>query len=409
RPERLLGAPRWITSSAGTLFTEPPKSISTKGGGGTREVLSGLGNEAPQQELGMLQGEAEQLRLATTRARWDALDSRDIGHWLAIAQASPEHAKILAARLAEAPDDVLLLRLEQDSAADADRAAVCGRHRARAAAAPQNTNLQYVVARCLPDGPTRDRAFVEGHASHPQHGWFAYAAASVEAEHAHWQASLEAFDLARRAMPPLADAVAVDMARIKRLLRQDSRQALTELAQQSHSLRRLLALESGQGIDAPALKAYVELGLGRVDNALRLSDQRPEARDRMLRLAAASDGADSGLIAKALALPVDKGLDGSTLWPSLALAMREKRDLSAFEPLLRRLSPPQYALALKFVHTVASGAAPDDATRLLEGLPPELRGQACSAGVVLLGAKAPAAWREAAKRLLFSYERPYFS
>lgn len=409
RPERLLGAPRWITSSAGTLFTEPPQSISTKGGGGTREVLSGLGNEPPQQELGMLQGEAEQLRLATTRARWDALDSRYIGHWLAIAQATPEHAKILAARLAEAPDDVLLLRLEQDGAADADRAAVCERHRARAAAAPRNENLQYAAVRCLPDGPAKDRAFMDGHASHPQHGWFAYAAGSAEARQAHWQEALAALDQARRASPPLADSVAVDLARIRRLVKQDTRQVLAELSQQSYTLRRLLALETGQGIDAPALKAYVELGLGRVDNALRLSDKTPEAQARMLRLAAASDGAGSDLVAKALALPADKGLDESTLWPSLALAAREKRDLSAFEPLWRRVSPPQYATALKFVNTLAAGAAPEEAAKLLEGLPPELRGQACSAGLVLLGAKAPAAWREAAKRLLFSYERPYFS
>ena len=410
RPERMLGAPRWISSSAGTLFSEPPQSISTKGGGGTREVLSGMGGEAPQQELGMLQGEAEQLRLAATRARWDALDSHYIGHWLAVARASPEHPKILAARLAEAPDDVLLLRQEQDSVGDAQRAAVCERHRVQAAATPQSVNLQYVVARCLPDGPARDRAFVDGHASHPQHGWFAYAAGSVEAEHAHWQAALAAFDLARRTTAPLAETVAVDMARIKRLLKQDdTRSTLTELGQQSHALRRLLALESGQGIDAPVLKAYVELGLGRVDKALGLSDKTPEARARMLRLAAASDGADSGLIAKALALPADKGLDESTVWPSLALAAREKRDLSAFEPLLRRVSPTQYATMLKFVNALATGTAPADAAGLLEGLPTELRGQAYSAGVVLLGQKAPTAWRDAAKRLLFTYERPYFS
>lgn len=357
----------------------------------------------------MLQGEAEQLRLVTTRARWDALDSHYIGHWLALARSLPEHPKILAARLAEAPEDVLLLRQEQDSASDAERAAVCERHRARAAAAPQSLNLQYVVLRCLPDGPAKDSAFVDGHASHPQHGWFAYAAGSVETEHANWQAALAAFDLARRTTPPLVETVAVDVARIKRLLNQDTRPVLAELSQQSHALRQLLALETGQGIEVPALRAYVELGLGRVDKAVGLSDKTPEVQARMLRLAAASDGADSRLVAKALALPADKGLDDSTVWPSVALAVREKRDLSAFEPLLRRISPTQYATMLKFVNALATGTAPADAAGLLEGLPTELRGQAYSAGVVLLGRKAPTAWRDAAKRLLFTYERPYFS
>jgi hypothetical protein len=250
---------------------------------------------------------------------------------------------------------------------------------------------------------------VAGHASHPQHGWFAYAAGSVAAEHADWQAALAAFDQARRTTPPLAESVAVDVARIKRLLNQDTRPVLAELSQQSHALRQLLALETGQGIEAPALRAYVELGLGRVDKALGLLDKTPETQARMLRLAAASDGADRGLIAKALALPADKGLDESTVWPSVALAVREKRELATFEPLLRRISPTQYAAMLKFVNALATGTAPAEAVGLREGLPTELRGHAYSAGVVLLGSRAPATWRNAAKRLLFTYERPYFS
>jgi hypothetical protein len=45
----------------------------------------------------------------------------------------------------------------------------------------------------------------------------------------------------------------------------------------------------------------------------------------------------------------------------------------------------------------------------LNGLPPDLRGQACSMAVVLLGKNAPPAWRSAARGLLFSMERPYFA
>lgn len=56
---------------------------------------------------------------------------------------------------------------------------------------------------------------------------------------------------------------------------------------------------------------------------------------------------------------------------------------------------------LKFVNALAAG--------LLEGLPTELRGQAYGAGLVPLGKRAPLGWRDAAKRLLFTYERPYFS
>jgi hypothetical protein len=42
-------------------------------------------------------------------------------------------------------------------------------------------------------------------------------------------------------------------------------------------------------------------------------------------------------------------------------------------------------------------------------MPPYFRGQAHSIGVIMLGARAPAAWRRGAKRLLFASERPYFN
>ena len=49
------------------------------------------------------------------------------------------------------------------------------------------------------------------------------------------------------------------------------------------------------------------------------------------------------------------------------------------------------------------------AEQALNIMPPYLRGQAYSIGVIVLGARAPAAWRRGAKRLLFASERPYFN
>jgi len=408
RSERRLGATRWISSSADVLFGEPPRSISTKGGGGTRDVLSGAGNEPPGRQLSLLAGVVEQQRVAALHARWDALDSRYAGQWLAAVQASPELKKILADRMAESPDDVLLLRLEQDSAADGEHAAVCERHRARAAAAPQNVNLQYIAARCLPDGPDQDRAFVGGHAQYPKHGWFAYAAAYVEAGASHWQQALEAYELARRMSPPLADTVALDMARIHRLLHHRDAE-IAALRKTSDTLDHLLALESGQGIDAPAYKAYSELEHGDVDRAVQLSNAQPTQQARLLRLAAASDGANAALVTQALALPSSQGLDDGTVWASLALAARAGQDLSVFQPAARRATAQQFGAMLGFVDALKNGRSPAEAERLLDGLPPELRGHGYSIGSILLGAKAPAAWRDAARRLLFASERPFFN
>jgi Zn-dependent protease with chaperone function len=178
RPERLLGAPRWTHSSADVLFTEPPKSISSKTGGGTREALIGLGAEPAAQQLGLLTNEADVVRMATVRARWEPLTAPDIAYWFAVLSHKAPHDKsVLATRLAQAPNDMVLLRLEQDSASDTERSAVCSKHQARAAAEPGNANWQYLTIRCLNDEAAKGQAFVAGYQRFPANGWFAYAAA----------------------------------------------------------------------------------------------------------------------------------------------------------------------------------------------------------------------------------------
>lgn len=116
QPERALGAPRWTASAADVLFGDAPKSVRTKGGGATRAILSGLGEGSPAQQMKWLATEAEWLRMATVRARWEPLDSRYAGQWLSLAQMSSDYPTILAQRLAESPNDALLLRQQQRTA-----------------------------------------------------------------------------------------------------------------------------------------------------------------------------------------------------------------------------------------------------------------------------------------------------
>jgi hypothetical protein len=127
----------------------------------------------------------------------------------------------------------------------------------------------------------------------------------------------------------------------------------------------------------------------------------------LLRLLAASSGASPELVKNALALAPSDGLDPHTIWPAVALAMREKRDPS---PLLAVKSavPEQSArTVLLFLEALRKGGVGSNAENWLAGLDPESRGQAYSAAIVLLGDKAPQAWREAARQLLFVTERPY--
>src|SRR5207244_297352 len=131
------------------------------------------------------------------------------------------YPKILAARLSETPDDVVVLRVEQDSAPSAERRGVCARHQARALGSPQNLDLQYLATRCLDDASTRTEKFLAANKQSPEHGWFALGAGYSEAEAAHWSNALGPLELAQRKLPSLSNHLSVDLARIRRVLGQN--------------------------------------------------------------------------------------------------------------------------------------------------------------------------------------------
>jgi len=405
RPDRPLGAPRWITTSADVLFAEPPKQVKTKAGGATRDVLAGLGDTGPSQQLSFISGDAEQKRVTGVRARWEPTSAPGSAEWLHFASRLPEFQKVLAVRLKEAPEDLMLLRLQQDSAGD-ERANVCATHTALSEGKPQSPDYAYLAARCLAE-PAKAEAFAAGYRKWPDHGWFAYAVGFTAAEAARWPEALIALEKARQRLPMYSDALGLEVARVQRVLKFEPAK-LAELQRSSRALNGMMALESGVGVESNDLKAYSELARGNLANALRLAASNPEREPRVLRLAAASDGASAELVARALALPVGRGVDEDTAWASIALAAKMKRDPAPYFEHLKRL-PPEHATSLvRFIAEATRGEGPQAAQRHIPPVTPGVRGQFYAVGVVLLGERAPQAWREGAKGLLFAYERPYF-
>lgn len=421
RPERRLGAPRWASTEATILFADPPHSISTKGGGGTREVLSGIGDSSPGLQLSLLSQPADQKRLILAHARWDPSNSPQTLEWISHAAELPEFASISEARLRETPGDLMLLRAEQDMSTGAAHDTICARHSATAAASPGNPDFAYLAARCIADPAAKTQAFADAHAKWPQHGWLAYASGYGQTESSNWREAIASLDQARHQVPALADAVSIDIARIRRLIGEDTPEAMRELVKSSPQLAHLLEVESGKSMDDPALQAYVELGRGRLQPALdqmaRSSDGSPDQiaqrRARILRLVAASDGASAQMIDKALQLKSTEGVDMSTLWISLALAERHRRDVTAYVAIAKTMRRDQAETMLRLIDELRdelrTGRDTTAADKLMSGLPIEWRGHAYSLGVVALGPRAPKSWRDGAQRLLFASERPYFS
>ena len=406
----MLGSPRWTGTSADVLFAQPPEEVRSDSNGAVRLVLSSMAEARPARQLSVLASTADRQRVIRAHARWDATNSALISFWLGVAaQSLADYRQILTTRLTATPNDVVLLRSEQDGASNGDKATVCARHRARSEAAPDDADLSYVATRCLTDPGARSQAFLDGHRRWPQSGWFAYAAGYAYAEADQWGQALGALEQAHRTVRPLAEDVAVDLARVHRLLEDDPRAAVALLAKTSDRLRYLVALESGAGLDSGPLLAYPELARGHLERALELARSDSSVEARVLRLAAASDGASPDLAARALALGSEAGLDEATRWASIGLAARLGRDVMPFSHVSDAWPQDYTGRILTFVDGTRGSVNPLVAEQALRGLPLWLRGEAYSMGVIILGSRAPLAWRRAAKRLLFAPERPYFN
>ena len=409
-PERMVGPQRWTTSAADYIFEEPPESISTSrsSGGGTRAVMGAFGHDNPSAVLATLEDEKQRTQVIRTHARWDPSDGRNTGYWLTLASGATGFDEIVRARLKADPEDVLTLRAEQDARQDL-RAAVCKRHQALATAQPNSVNFQYLAARCIDDDAQREQAFADLYAQAPNNGWVATAMGYTYAEHARWSEAVGALDVARKIVPAMSDRLALDTMRLRRILSSDGNAKSSDLLRQSDVLRYYFAVVSGQGLQPGINKAYHDIARGDIDAAVKLKIQDPQERARVLRLAAASDGASREIVARALELPTDQGIDHATVWTALGLAVRERKDPAPYVAAIRESQDDEAEKVLAFITSLRTASDPADAESVLDGVSIDARGVAYSTAVVILGSRVPTEWRRGAERLLFVPERPYFS
>ncbi len=419
RPDKPLGTPRWLSTTAQHVMEQPPEQMSTKRGqGATRLVLTAVPPSTFMGQMSALPAGDEGQMLIRAHARWDdALAERTLVWWNFFARQA-DATEVLQQRLRTEPLETAWLRIEQDLAQDSGKDAACQRQRGLASRDPTNPDLQYLMTRCMPEGAAKSDAFLAGFAQHPDNAWWAYAAGGVMGEQAKWAKAVAAWQLALKARPGFAEMINPDLARLQRLLLAQEPGALQReldvLAKRSEFLNVALAGENAPTDAHPRLRAATALGAGQLDEALKLvvgSDATTQ--HRMLRLAAASDGAKPALVQQALALPLTEGLDRHTIWAALGLAIREQQDP---QPLLRHLAQrddmghvPVLPRLTPFLAALRAGQPASVCEAHLDGLSVEQRGQALALAVVIQGRKAPGAWRTAARQLLFTSERPYFT
>ena len=420
RPERPLGTVRWHQTSVDAIFTEPPRSVSLPRGssGTTRDALAGLADAPPMMQVGNCSDPAERQAMIEAHLRWDPSDDPKLGEWMSHVEDEATLLAIVRERLEAEPGRVLWLRLEQDAAGDA-RAEVCARHRELAAAAPESADYAYLATRCIEDEAARDAAFVEQHQRHLSHPWLAMAAGYEHAGHARWDEALSLLSACRIGeTSTFFSAIAIDVARIRRVRAEvPSAVVLDDLIADSQPLRFLLSFD-GIGVPPgdPASELFMapwrSLARGELEGvlgALAMDPNSAPAQSTLLRLVAASDGATPAMVAEAFALAPDAGINARTVWPTMALAVREGRDPQPFIAFARENAEEESEAMISLLDAGPLAADPSGTMHgVVAGLDPVFRGHALVMGIVLLGDAAPAEWRHDARALLFTSERPYF-
>ena len=407
KPPQELGAPRWAPTRADILFEDPPESVqvSDYSRGAVRTVLEGFGEINPFQQASMVEDQQQLSNMVSKHVEWDSPNSPLIVLWLELARevSAGTVNQDLNARLAHYPNDVLALRVQQDLAEGSPAyAQVCARHQQLAATAVSDSNLHYIAARCSEDDAETDEKYLEGAARWPENPWFNMASGYVLAERAQWFAATAAWKKALENSNTFDEWVGLDLARLLRLDNTEHPD-LYQLANKSEQLDFMLALESDQGPEQ--LKAYTELSRGNLKEARSAS--RAQKQPRVIRLIAASDGADDAIRREALLLPVKEGLDHDTVWLAWSQAVLAGQDPTPFEEWGKQ----EYRhgeRALAFLRQLHQEGSANTVLNGLEGFGPRERGQLLAASLVLLQDKAPDEWREQVRALLFATERPYF-
>ncbi|MGH8422889.1 MAG: hypothetical protein ACRER3_11120, partial [Pseudomonas fluorescens] len=193
---------------------------------------------------------------------------------------------------------------------------------------------------------------------------------------------------------------------VKRMLGANNAE-LKSLAGQSSILTNMLAIDSEEAVGSP-YEAYLKLGQGEYELALKLAQPDADLLPRMIRMVAASDGAPSEYVEKAMAMTAEQGVDADSVWATWALALRHGGDESAWRKAVLATDPEEAARMVAFVDAVRANASVQQAEAVLGKVSPGNRGYAYSVAAVLRGKSCPEVWREGAKRLLFDSERPHF-
>ena len=383
---------RWFTTGARHIFTEPPLDLALGDDRArTRRALAAQ----PVDPEWMHADDEDWLALWNAHARWDATDAPYFVRWFDYTIEGADHAAVLAARVAQTPDDPVLRWLEQGL----DIETACRSHVARAAAQPEDVAWQALAARC--DGDLDRRVALTERWPHDP--WVQLVAGEALAMRGDLETAARTLEAGCIALPGPCTYLQLAVTRLRRATGRPH--GMVGGVALHRDIDRLVAPEPGTWQHA--------LDAGDLDAALARAET--DDRAQVAGLVMASDALSDATAARAHALEeAAEHWTPATALVDYARARRGRLQLwdtaasDAAETAAEgdALGAERIEAFLAVLESRTPTEAAGDAA--LGAVPLRLRGRAYVAAVVLLGDRCPPRWRTLAKQLLFAGERPYF-
>lgn len=408
-PSMQLGNERWLRTPAEYIFKDPPDQIRTSSSGITRKVvLSAFGQGGPYEAYDYVDRETDMKDAIFAHVEWDHPNSQHLMSWMSYLMSFDDKQQVIKRRLKNYPNDLSGYRWQMIMATAEEKESLCQEYATLSTQQPDQADYFYLSCRCLKNEKEKSARYREGVERWKNHAWLNVAAGFDQVEVENWDKAFEHFQIALERCKPMGEYLADDLVRVERLSGKRYPHLDIPITRYLHYQNMI---ESG---DDPDFKrspyfAYTHMDRGRPEEAMAFLDELEDLsqRSKVLRLAAASTGADPQLVEEAVNLPLNQGIDDNTTCSSLGLALRHGQDLALYDSLIRSFAPVDYEKVMAFIDAIKRGDT-KSAEGQVQGMSMWTKGQTYTIGIVALEDKAPEHWKFYAMKVLFPNERPYF-